>query len=120
MRSKLVRNRIFALIFAAAAAIPALAAPPAPPAITAKDRAAILDDLLAALRETYVFPETSQKMEEHVRRQLASGAYDQLGTMDVFVEKLTADLQSVSHDLHLRVGFNPERPAAEGKEPTPE
>ncbi|HSG38559.1 MAG TPA: hypothetical protein VLE27_02880, partial [Thermoanaerobaculia bacterium] len=54
---------IFAL--AAAVAVPALAqppAPPAPPAVDAKDRAAIIDDIAAALNEIYVFPETAKKM----------------------------------------------------------
>src|SRR5215210_6330538 len=120
MTCKSLCNCLFALIFAAATAVPALAAPPVPPAIDAKDRAAIVDDLMAALRETYVFPETSQRMEEHVRRQLQSGAYDRLGTLDVFTEKLTEDLQSVSHDLHLRVGWDPEPPAPETGGPTDE
>src|SRR3978361_257475 len=96
--------RLFVFALAAALATPALAPPPpppAPPAVTAQDRAAIIDDISAALNETYVFPETAKKMEEHMRSQLKSGAYDRLGTMDVFAEKLTADLRSVSHDLHL-------------------
>ena len=113
-------QRLF--IFALALTLPALAAPPAPPAppaITAQDRAAIIDDISAALNEIYVFPETAKKMEEHVRRQLASGAYDRLGDLDAFAQKLTEDLQSVSHDLHLRVGWNPDPPGGEGG-PTPE
>src|SRR3978361_1879401 len=94
--------RLFVFALAAALAIPALAAPPpAPPAVNAQDRAAIIEDISAALNETYVFPETAKKMEERMRSQLKGGAYDGLGTMDVFAEKLTADLRSVSHDLHL-------------------
>ena len=117
-----MRKRFFA--FALLAALPALAQPPqppSPPAITAQDRAAILDDIVAALNEVYVFPETAKKMEEHVRRQLKSGAYDQLGLLPDFTQKLTEDLQSVSHDLHLRVGWNPEPPPDEqGAAPPPE
>jgi hypothetical protein len=103
------------------AAVPALAAPPeAPSAIDAKDRAAIIDDIAAALRDTYVFPDVAQRMEEHVRRRLQSGAYDRLGTLEIFTEKLTADLRSVSHDLHLAVLWAPEPPAPEAEEPTAE
>ena len=112
---------IFAL--AAAVAVPALAqppAPPAPPAVDAKDRAAIIDDIAAALNEIYVFPETAKKMEEHVRRQLKSGAYDRLGTLDAFTRKLTEDLQSVSRDLHLNVSWAPEPPPSEAGGPTQE
>jgi retinol-binding protein 3 len=103
------------------AAFPALAAPPeTQPAINAKDRGAIIDDIAAALRETYVFPDTARRMEEHVRRQLQSGAYDRLGTWETFTEKLTEDLRSVSHDLHLAVLWAPEPPAPEIEEPTAE
>jgi retinol-binding protein 3 len=112
------RLSIFAL--AAALAVPGLAAPPAPPAVNAQDRAAIVDDIAAALNEVYVFPETAKKMEEHMRLQLKSGAYDRLGTLDNFTEKLTEDLRSISHDLHLGVGWDPEPPAGETGGPTPE
>ncbi|HEX6865089.1 MAG TPA: S41 family peptidase [Thermoanaerobaculia bacterium] len=118
-----MRKRLFAYALAASMALPALAqppAPPAPPAITAQDRAAIIDDISAALNEIYVFPETARKMEAHLRSQLKSGAYDRLGKMDEFTQKLTEDLQSVSHDLHLRVGFNPDPPGGESGGPTPE
>jgi hypothetical protein len=111
-------------ICALAIALPTLAAPPAappaPPAITAQDRTAIIDDLTAALRDIYVFPDTAQRMEEHVRRQLQSGAYDRLGTLEAFTQKLTEDLQSVSHDLHLRVRWAPGQPANEAAGPSAE
>ncbi|HEX9667965.1 MAG TPA: S41 family peptidase [Thermoanaerobaculia bacterium] len=107
-------GRLAALCLAAALAAPVAAAPPPPPTIAAKDRQAILDDVAAALNETYVFPETAKKMEEHVRRQLASGAYDRLATLDAFTEKLTEDLQSVRKDLHLGVHWQPEEPAPAG------
>lgn len=104
-------------------AVPGLAqgAPPAPPAVSAADRTAILDDLLRALAETYVFPETAAKMTEFVRRQEKSGAYDALSNLEDFAQKVTEDLQSVSHDLHLRVRWSPpEPPGAAGQEPSPE
>ncbi len=118
-----MRKSVGSCLFVFALAVPALAAPPAPPAppaITAQDRAAIVDDIAAALNEVYVFPETAKKMEEHMRRQLKSGAYDKLGTLDAFTQKLTEDLQSVSHDLHLGVGWDPEPPPGETGGPTPE
>ena len=115
-----LRHRLFVFGLAAALAVPALAAPPVPPAVNAQDRAAIIDDVTAALNETYVFPETAKKMEELVRRQLKSGAYDRLGTMDAFTQKLTEDLRSVSHDLHLGVVWDPEPPPGEAGGPPPE
>jgi hypothetical protein len=53
------------------AAVPALAvSPEAPTAISSKDRAAIVDEIAAALRDSYVFPDVALRMEEQVRRQL--------------------------------------------------
>jgi len=119
MRNPL-HHRLVLFTLAAAVAVPALAAPPpAPPAVNAQDRAAIIDDISAALNETYVFPETAKKMEERMRSQLKSGAYDRLGTMDVFTEKLTTDLRSVSHDLHLGVVWDPEQPPEQPDGPPP-
>ena len=115
-----MRKTLFACALAASMALPALAQPPAPPAINAQDRAAIIDEISAALNDIYVFPETAKKMEEHVRAQLKSGAYDRLGRLDEFTQKLTEDLQSVSRDLHLRVAFNPDPPGGEEGGPTPE
>lgn len=115
-----MRKRLFAYALAASMALPALAQPPAPPTITAQDRAAIIDEISAALNDVYVFPETAKKMEEHVRAQLKSGAYDRLGRLDEFTQKLTEDLQSVSRDLHLRVVFAPDPPGGESGGPTPE
>lgn len=104
-------------------AVPGVAqgAPPEPPPVTAADRTAILDDLLRALEETYVFPETAEKMAEFVRRQEKGGAYDPLSNLEDFAQKVTEDLQSVSHDLHLRVRWSPPEPLeVAGQEPSPE
>jgi hypothetical protein len=85
-------------------AAPLLAAPPpAPPRVSAKDREAIVADITAALDDTYVFPDTAKKMGDHLRRQLHGGAYDTLDDLVAFTQKLTEDLRSISHDLHLGV-----------------
>ncbi|HEX2165122.1 MAG TPA: S41 family peptidase, partial [Thermoanaerobaculia bacterium] len=100
----------------ALAALPAAAQPPEPPAIGAADRQAILDGVVAALHETYVFPEVAAKMDEHVRARLAAGAYDGLDRLPDFTARLTEDLRSISKDLHLGVGWAPE-PAGERPDP---
>jgi hypothetical protein len=74
------------------------------PADAAK-RAEIIDSVSAALRQVYVFPDVAARMEEHIRQRARAGAYDEMGTVDVFAEALTEDLRSISHDLHLGVGY---------------
>ncbi len=81
----------------------AAAAQPPQPTVDAEHRAAVIDRVADALNEIYVFPDVAKKMEEHLRTQLAAGAYDDLSSLPAFTRQLTTDLQAISHDLHLRV-----------------
>jgi hypothetical protein len=98
--------------------------PPEQPDLTidAAARKEVIDNLLKRLDETYVFPDTAAKMEQAVRARAGRGEYDQLASAKQFAQKLTADLQEVSHDKHLRVRYSyqaiPERGAH--REPTAE
>ena len=87
---------------------PARQAPPEQPDMTvdAAARKEVIENLFKRLNETYVFPETATKMEQAVRARLAKGEYDQLTSAKKFAEKLTADVQEVSHDKHLRVRYS--------------
>jgi hypothetical protein len=55
------------------------------------------------LISTYVFLDVAEEMKSLLERKLAAGDYDTLNDIASFAERLTLDLQSVSHDLHLRV-----------------
>lgn len=82
--------------------------PQTPPDITvdAATRAAVIDNLIKELNDSYVFPESAKKMETDLRARLSSREYDSLTSARAFAEKLTADLQSVSKDKHLRIRFS--------------
>lgn len=69
-------------------------------------RAKVIDGTVAALNESYVFPETAKKMEEAVRAHQKKGDYDSITDGDDFAKRLTDDFQAVSHDKHLRVMFS--------------
>jgi hypothetical protein len=88
--------------------------------IDAATRAAVIDSAIKNLNEAYVFPEVAKKMEQALRERVANKEYDSVTSAHVFAEKLTTDLQAVSHDKHLRVRYShepiPERQNAE--EPT--
>jgi retinol-binding protein 3 len=85
-------------------------------------RTAVIDALLKELNEAYVFPEVAKKMEADIRGRASRGEYDEFTSGMKFAEKLTADLQGVSNDKHLRVRHSarpiPER--TERTEPTAE
>ncbi|MCB9301822.1 MAG: S41 family peptidase [Lewinellaceae bacterium] len=76
--------------------------------LTTGEQSLTIDSLIQSLQANYVFPEVAQKMGQHLQQQLKAGAYQQLNNPVAFADKLTEDLQAISHDLHLRVRFNPE------------
>jgi len=125
IRSKLVRIKYsVAALFAAAMFGSTVLAqgPSAGPdlAVDAATRSTVIDSLLKQLDDAYVFPETAKKMETDIRSRQKNGEYDSVTSSRAFAEKLTADLQSVSHDKHLRVRFSPDVIAVrpEHSEPT--
>jgi retinol-binding protein 3 len=75
--------------------------------VDAATRAKVIDGAVAALNDTYVFPETAKKMEEAVRAHQQKGDYDAISDGDDFAKRLTDDFQAISHDKHMRVMFSP-------------
>jgi len=90
--------------------------------IDAATRTQVIDTILKRLNDSYVFPDIAKKMEASIRERVAKKEYDQITSAKQFVTTLTNDLQSVSHDKHLRVRYSyeaiPER--GERREPTAE
>jgi len=80
-------------------------------------QAAIVDSVAASLIQTYIFLETAEEMAGFIRSRVAAGGYDDHAAPQDFTRQLTADLQSISHDLHLRV--NVRQPAPASAEPIP-
>ncbi|HJZ50454.1 MAG TPA: S41 family peptidase [Roseiflexaceae bacterium] len=84
-------------------------------------RATLIDNLIQKLHDHYVFPEVAQQMDAAIRAKAGSGAYDELMMLEELCERLTADLQAVSHDKHLRLFYHSESvPEDEPERPTPE
>lgn len=88
--------------------------------IDAAMRAKVIDGAVAALNESYVFPETAKKMEEAVKAYQKKGDYDGISDGDDFAKRLTDDFRAVSHDKHLGVFFSPApMPDMEAQRPDP-
>ncbi|MFI7465153.1 S41 family peptidase [Nonomuraea sp. NPDC049646] len=64
--------------------------------------APVIDETARLLTEHYVFPETAEQLAALLRRRLADGAYD-VGEAAELARLVTADLQSVNGDKHLRL-----------------
>ena len=58
------------------------------------------------LDEVYIFADVAEKMNAHMRQQLADGAYDDLDLAALGLQ-ITSDLHEVSKDLHIRVAPMP-------------
>lgn len=77
-------------------------------AINAKVRAEVIENALKNLNASYVFPEVAKKIETDIKRRLQSKEYEKLTSARAFADKLTADLQTVSRDKHMRVRYSGE------------
>jgi C-terminal processing protease CtpA/Prc len=75
-------------------------------------RAGQIAQISELVRERYVFPEVG----EQVAATLAGKAYDEGLSDEAFAAAVTADLQSVNGDKHLRLVYKID-PLAEGEEP---
>lgn len=79
---------------------------PNPAVLDATTRNTVIDGVLRRLQEGYIFPEVAVKMEAAVRVRAAAKEYAALTNGPALARKLTADLQAVSHDLHLAVEYS--------------
>ncbi|MGH8317421.1 MAG: S41 family peptidase [Steroidobacteraceae bacterium] len=70
-------------------------------------RQRVIDDVAADLTQFYIHPAVASRMVVALRAHQKAGAYRDLTDGFQFANRLTSDLQAVSHDLHLRVTFTP-------------
>ena len=106
-----------AVVLAQAAPAPAQQPQPGPDmTVDAAQRQVVIDGVMARLNEAYVFPDTARAMARAIRARQGRREYDGLTSARAFAESLTAHLQAVSQDRHLRVRYS----AAPLPEPRPD
>lgn len=97
--------------------------PPDQPDLTldAATRRVVVDSLAAAVERHYVFPDRAKTTARALKKRLSGKEYDRISSAKEFADSLTAHLQHVTHDLHLRVHYRHEPlPVMTDREPTPE
>lgn len=62
--------------------------------------------MCAQVIENYVFPDVAEQVVAVLRERQAAGAYDAAGTEQELAAAVTADLQSVNGDKHLRLLYS--------------
>jgi hypothetical protein len=77
------------------------------------DPAAIVEESVRLLLDRYVFPDVAAELAVLLRERLAAGAYRTQEPAEL-AERVTADLQSVNGDRHLRLVHH-ETPVPEGE-----
>ncbi|MFE4603343.1 S41 family peptidase [Kitasatospora indigofera] len=70
--------------------------------LTQLQPAPVIDETVRLLTEQYVFPEVAEQLAGLLRRRLSEGAYDVDGAEEL-ARLVTADLQSLNGDRHLRL-----------------
>mgnify|MGYP001794160919 FL=1 len=71
------------------------------------------------MRDKYIFPELGIKMANYLQKQHRNKVYVNANYPDELRHLLTRDLQAVSKDKHIRVGYNPARAKRLSKGPLP-
>ncbi|MFD4673202.1 S41 family peptidase [Lentzea sp. NPDC058450] len=72
--------------------------------------------LCSQLASYYVFPDTANEIAKVLRARLDEGAYSTLDDDEAFAAAVTADLQSVNGDKHLRLLYSAEEVPETGQE----
>ena len=96
---------IAALLAVSAMLTPGVRAQTEDKKIDAAGQAQAIDSIAVELNRTYVFPDVAKKMVKLMRDQYKKKAYAPITSTREFAQKLTEDLQSVSHDRHLSVDY---------------
>ena len=108
------------------AAASALAQPAAPPGLpqagasapTPTTRAGAVERAAQLLETRFTYPEVGRRYATTLRAKLRAGAYDGLSDAEL-PARLTADLQAVAPDRHLKVFDEVSRPGGRGGEAGP-
>jgi hypothetical protein len=81
---------------------------PAPPAheLTPDERRQVVASVTAHLKRSYVLPDMAKLLVQTLEVHQKQGDYNDISDGVVFAGRLTADLQGVSHDRHLRVEYS--------------
>ena len=104
----LVFSSLFALMMIVLPGDAPAQTPPEQPDMTVDSaaRKEVVEAVVKRLGESYVFPDVAAKMGESLRKRVADKEYEQITSAKEFAKKLTADLQEVSRDKHLRVRYS--------------
>jgi hypothetical protein len=77
--------------------------------LTKMEQRIVIDSIGAKLNGNYIFPEVAAQMASSLQSKLKDGEYASIFDPQEFSNVLTADLQAISKDKHIRVSFAPQQ-----------
>ena len=75
--------------------------------LDAATRTTVLDAIAHQLETEYAFPEIAQEIKTDIQTRIAADGYQDVKSGGQLAATLTAQLQTLSSDLHLKVHFSP-------------
>ena len=88
--------------------------------VDAAERSRVITGIAKNLTEYYVDAAIAQKMSDAIQASDKHGSYGAISDPNEFAERLTTDLQAISHDRHIRVRYSASKLPPDGQMPTPE
>lgn len=77
-------------------------------ALTTEKKEMVVKTIGQLLNDNYIFPEKAREMADFIHQKQAEHKYATLTDPLEFATQLSEDLQSISHDLHINVQFDPQ------------
>ncbi|WP_166964140.1 S41 family peptidase [Yeosuana marina] len=77
--------------------------------ITKDEKVEITEMISKNLLKTYIDLDVAQEMTALLKSNIKSNKYETITNPDNFAEIVTQDLQNVSHDLHLKLKYEPKK-----------
>jgi tetratricopeptide (TPR) repeat protein len=86
--------------------------------LSQSEKKAAIERIDSLLIDNYVFEDVARRCAEHLDRKFSQGTFNSILDVREFAGELTTELQSISHDRHMRVMLPPQS-AARGNAPDP-
>jgi hypothetical protein len=74
--------------------------------LTKDVKTSTITELIKEMKSTYFFTDLSPKVEQDLTARKTAGEYDSITDPQEFAKKLTADMNAICHDAHLRVRYS--------------
>lgn len=87
--------------------------------ISKTEKTTFVEEASKLLIQNYVFPEIALQVEKHIKSKLEKGEFDKITDMQKFADKITEEMQSISHDKHMHLLFRPQQQSSIQDEQNP-